>query len=96
MEMIFILSDLTIVQVAIKVIVDNFTLLNIEYCFLDGLSDILSPDTVMRLNEKLIKEIAAEIEDSQTEKARTLRKLRSLEAGLQTLNRFGRHKIVGR
>jgi hypothetical protein len=94
--MIFMLSDLTIVQVAMKVMVDNFALLGIEYCLLDGLSDILSPDTVMRLDEKLTKEIATETEDSQTERARTLRKLGSLEAGLQTLNRFGRHKTVGR
>ena len=94
--MIVMLSDLTHVQVAMKVMVDNFALLGIEYCVLDGLSDILSPDTVMKLDETLTKEIAAETEDSQTERARTLKKLESLEAGLQTLNRFGRHKTIGR
>lgn len=94
--MIFMLSDLTIVQVIMKVMVNNFVLLSIKYCFLNGLSDILLPDTVMRFNKKLIKEIAAEIENSQTEKARTLRKLRNLEISLQTLNRFGRYKIVNK
>src|SRR5271156_4450115 len=94
--MIFMLSDLTLVQVAMKVMVDNFALLGIEYYLLDGLSDILSPDTVIRLDERLTKEIAAETEDSQTERARTLKKLGNLEAGLHTLNRVGRHKPVDR
>jgi hypothetical protein len=36
-------------QVAMKVIVDNFSVLGIEHCLLDGLPDTLSPDTVMKL-----------------------------------------------
>ena len=59
---------------------------------LDGLSDTLSSDTVMKLDDTSTKNIAAEIEDSQIERVRAIKKLKSLEAGLQTLNRFSRSK----
>ena len=78
-----------------KVMVDNFGVLGIERCILDGLSDIFSPDMVMRLDDSLIRNIAAETEESQIERARTIKKLKSLEAGLQTLNRLNRNKPTG-
>ncbi len=78
-----------------KVMVDNFGVLGIERCILDGLSDTFSPDTVMRLDDRLIRNIAAETEESQIERARTVKKLNSLEAGLQTLNRLSRNKAAG-
>ncbi len=83
-------------QVAMKVMVDNFSVLGIESCILDGLSDTFSPDTVMRLDDSLIRNIAAETEESQIERARTIKKLTSLVAGLQTLNRLNRNKLAGR
>jgi hypothetical protein len=79
-----------------KVMMDNFAFLDIEYYLLNGFSDIVSPDTVIRLNEKLIKKIVAETENSQIERARTLKKLEIFETDLQTLSRFGRNKIIGR
>ena len=79
-----------------KVMVDNFCVLGIERCILDGLSDTFSPDTVMRLDDSLIRSIAAETEESQLERAATIKKLKSLEAGLQTLNRLNRNKPAGR
>ncbi len=57
--------------------------------------DLLSPDAVLRLDENLIGDIAAETADSQTERARVLRKLKSLKAGLQTLGRLDIHKPAG-
>ncbi len=78
-----------------KVMVDNFGVLGIEGCILDGLSDTFSPDTVMRLDDRLIRNIAAETEESQIERTRTIKKLNSLEAGLQTLNRLNRNKAAG-
>ena len=36
---------------------------------LDGLPDMLSPDTVMKLDDTSTKNIAAETEDSQIERA---------------------------
>ena len=46
----------------------------------------------MKLDDTSTKNIAAEIEDSQIERARAIKKLKSLGAGLQTLNRFSRSK----
>ncbi len=82
-------------QVAMKVIVDNFSVLGIEHCLLDGLPDTLSPDTVMKLDDTSTRNIAAETEDSQNERVRATKKLKSLEAGLKTLNRFSRSKHAG-
>jgi len=79
-------------QIAMKVIVNNFDVLEIEHCLLDGLPDTLSSDTMMKLDDTLTRNIAAETEDSQIERARAIKKLKSLEAGLQTLNRFSRSK----
>lgn len=82
-------------QVALKVVVDNFAILGIEFCLLDKLSDMLSSDVVMSLDDKVVQEIAAEQPDSQIERARALTKLKSLEAGLQSLQRFGRQTLGG-
>src|SRR6266536_4466878 len=79
-----------------KVLIDDFAILGTEHFLLDGLPDIFSPDTVMKLDERLTMDIAAESEDSRTERDRTIKKLEILEAGLQTLNRLGRHKLSGR
>lgn len=75
-----------------KVAVDNIAVLGIEFCLLERLSEMLSPDIVLNLDDAVVQEIAAEKEDSQIERARALAKLHSLEAGLQTLRRLGRHK----
>jgi len=82
-------------QVAMKVIVDNFGVLGIEHCLLDRLPETFSPDTVMKLDDTLTRNIAAETEDSQIERGRAIKKLASLEAGLQILNRFSRNKHAG-
>ena len=78
-----------------KVMVDNFAVLGIENCVLEGLFDTFSPETVMRLDDNLIRNIAAETEQSQSERTRAVKKLESLEAGLQTLNRLNRKKPAG-
>jgi hypothetical protein len=76
-----------------KVVVDNFAILGIEVCLMERLSDMVSSDVVMNLDDEVVQEIAAEQPDSQIERARALTKLQSLEAGLQTLQRLGRHKL---
>ena len=70
--------------------VDNFSVLAVERCMLSDLADILSPDTVVKLDDKLVHLIAAEPESSVLERQRTTEKLRILKAGLVTLNRFSR------
>ena len=78
-----------------KVMVDNFAVLGIESCVLDRLFDMFSPDIVLELDDSLIRNVAAETEESQLERARTIKKLKCLEAGLQTLNRLNRNKPAG-
>lgn len=88
-------KSLMTVQVAMKVFVDNFAVLAIEHCLVSALSDVFAPEMVMKLDEGLVNNIAAETENSQTERARVTKKLTSLESGLQTLNRLGRHRLAG-
>ena len=79
-----------------KMAVDNVAVLGIEFCLLEKLSEMLSADVVMNLDDAVVQEIAGEEEDSQKERARALKKLDSLESGLQTLRRLGRHKQGGK
>lgn len=79
-----------------KVVVDNFAILGVEFCLLEKLSDTISSETVMNLEDGVVEEIAAEQPDSKVERARALTKFQSPEAGLQTLRRFGRHKPGGK
>jgi hypothetical protein len=74
--------------------VDNVSVLGVEFC-LERLADILSPETILRLPDETIQEIAAESEAVQNERTRTLIKLNSLEAGLSTLNHFRRLRMGG-
>ena len=82
-------------QVAMKIVVDNVAVLGLEFSLLEKLSSLLSSDVVMNLDDSIVQEIAAEKEDSRIERARALSKLQSLEAGLYTLRRLGRHKLEG-
>ena len=78
-----------------KVLVDNFAVLAIESCLLKMLEQIFSPETVMRLPDETVRDIAAESEDSQAERGRLEAKLTSLEGGLQILQILARHRIRG-
>ena len=84
-----------LVQVAMKVLVDNFSVLAVEKCMLSNLGHILSPDIVMRLSDDLVSAIAAESESSMLERQRTTEKLKTLQEGLLTLNRFNRLRSAG-
>ena len=79
-----------------KVAVDNIAVLGIEFCLLEKLSEMLSAEVVMNLDDAVVQEIAGEEEDSRSERARALKKLESLESGLQTLCRLGRHNQGGK
>ncbi len=71
---------------------NNFNVLGIKHCLLNELLDTLSPNTMMKLDNTLTRNIVAKIENSQIEKARTIKKLKSLETSLQTFNRFRKSK----
>ena len=76
-------------------LVDNIAVLGIESCLLEGLKDAFTAQTVIRLDDDLVKKIAAENQESVTERTRTQEKLRILEKGLYTLNRYRRSKHKG-
>ncbi len=78
-----------------KVLVDNFSVLAVEKCMLSNLAEILSPDIVMKLSDDLVSAIAAESESSMLERQRTTEKLKTLQEGLVTLNRFNRLRSAG-
>lgn len=78
-----------------KTLVDNFAVLGVEFCLLEGLKDAFAAHVVMGLEDDLVKKIAAENEESVTERTRAQEKLRILENGLHTLNRFRRYKHRG-
>ena len=79
-----------------KTLVDNFAVLGVEFCLLEGLKDAFTAGTVMRLEDDLVRTIAAENQESMTERTRTKEKLRVLEDGLHTLNRYRRYKHEGK
>jgi hypothetical protein len=79
-----------------KMVVDNVAVLGIEFCLVEKLSEMLSSEVVMNLDDAVVQEIAGEEEDSQEERARTLKKLQILESALQDLRRQGRHKQGGK
>ena len=79
-----------------KSLVDNFSVLAVEHCVISDLANCLSPEKVMKLDENLVNSIAAETEDAQIERRRTTEKLRTLNEGMWTLNRFSRHKLTGK
>ena len=87
--------ELILVQVAMKVFVDNFSVLAVEKCMLSDLAHVLSPDLVMRLGDDLLNAIAAESESSMLERQRTTEKLKTLQGGLVNLNRFNRLRSAG-
>ena len=79
-----------------KVVVDNFAILGVEFCLLEKLSDMFSSSVVMDLDDKVVEEIAAEQADSQIERDHALTKLQDLEAGLKTLQRLRPLKLDGK
>ena len=56
---------LTYVKVAMKVLIDNVAVQAIEACLMTHLPDIISPASVMQMNDETIRRIAAESEESQ-------------------------------
>ena len=88
-------QSLTALQVAMKVLVDSFAVLAMEYCLIDSLSAIFCPATVMEMDDSVVHNIATESHNSQIERARVNEKLRSLKAGLQTLKRLDQQKEMG-
>lgn len=75
-------------------LVDNFAVLAIEGCVIEHIPTIFTPDIAMSLDEKTLGDIAAETTESKAERAHNIAKLKSLQMGLQTLNRLAHYKIT--
>ncbi|KAI9722079.1 MAG: hypothetical protein M1828_004893 [Chrysothrix sp. TS-e1954] len=79
-------------KVALKMFIDNFAILAVEYCVLEKLADFFTPQTVLDLDDDTVEEIAGETSQTRVERTRALAKLESLDAGLQVLRRIQRQK----
>ncbi|KAL8888174.1 MAG: hypothetical protein Q9215_004354 [Flavoplaca cf. flavocitrina] len=82
-------------KVAMKVLVDNFSVLAVEKCLLRDLADILSPDIIIKLSDDEVNALAAESETSMLERRRATDDLTTLQEGLTVLNRFSRSSGAG-
>jgi hypothetical protein len=78
-----------------KTLVDDFSVLAVEKCLLRRLPDLLSPNTVIALDDDTISHIAAETEESRLERSRATEKLGVLESTLVVLRSLDRHKPAG-
>ena len=82
-------------QVAMKTVVDNLSVLAVEKCLVEPLPDLLSPQTVVSLDDATVTSIAAETEESKLDRSRASHKLKVLESALIVLRSLDRHKTVG-
>jgi hypothetical protein len=76
-----------------KTVVDNFSVLAVEKCLMKRLPDLLSPRTIMTLDDEKVTLIAAESEESRFERSRATDKLKVLESALVVLRSLDRHKL---
>lgn len=75
-----------------KTMVDDFSVLAIEKCLVKRLPDLLSPETIVGLDDATISSIAAETEESRIERSRATEKLKVLESTLVVLRSLDRHQ----
>lgn len=79
-----------------KTLVDNFSVLSIEKCLLQKLPSMFTPEIVLGLEDNQVESIAAESEESLTERNRATEKLTVLEKTLKILQGLDRHKTAGK
>ncbi|KAJ4345899.1 uncharacterized protein N0V89_012035 [Didymosphaeria variabile] len=72
-------------KVALKKVIDDFSVLAVEVCFIEKLPNLFCPEDVFNLTEETISTLAAEDEESAAERARCSEKLQVLENGLREL-----------
>jgi hypothetical protein len=75
-----------------KTMVDDLSVLAVEKCLVKRLPDLLSPETIIGLDDATIIRIAAETEESRLERSRVTEKLKVLESTLVVLRSLDRHK----
>ena len=78
-----------------KTLIDNVATLASEACLLDAMPSLLSFESIINLEDSDLSSIAGESPEVQSQRASAKTKLKSLEHGLQILQRSGRHRIRG-
>jgi hypothetical protein len=79
-----------------KTLIDDFSVLAVEKCLLQQLPELFSPKTVISLDDTLTARVAAETDESRTERAEIVQKLRVLETALIMLRSLARSQTFGR
>lgn len=77
-----------------KTLVDDLSVLAVEKGLLKPLPDLLSPQTVISLDDTTVAKIAAETEESRLERLHAEEKLKVLEHSLKVLRSLDRHKAA--
>jgi GTP-binding protein EngB required for normal cell division len=72
-------------KVAQKKIIDDFSVLAIEACFIQQLPSLFSPTDVINIDDATVSALASESEESSKERTRCSEKLQVLEDGLRAL-----------
>ncbi|KAH7408803.1 P-loop containing nucleoside triphosphate hydrolase protein [Phaeosphaeria sp. MPI-PUGE-AT-0046c] len=78
-------------KVALKNFIDDFSVLAIEACIVESLSTLFRPEDVLDFDDAMVATLAAEDEESWTERERCVQKLKILESGLSQLKRVQEH-----
>lgn len=76
-----------------KKIIDDFSVLAVEACLVQGLPNLFSPADVIDLDDVTVVALASESEESSTERKLYEKKLRILEDGLGALQSIQEFKL---
>jgi hypothetical protein len=78
-----------------KTFVDNMAVQVIEAPIVNNLAEIFSPLAVAQMSGELISKIAAESQDSQTQRELLERQIHTLQEGMDTCKRHNIRHILG-
>lgn len=89
-------DELNLVKVALKAVIDTFSMYAVKECFLSKIPQLFTPEKVLALNNKQVQAIAGESDESLEERTTLTKKLEALGETRYILMRLDRHKTRGR